>query len=103
MRSLRELRGFWLLFFITLGNAGILFIPIHYGVSFDLLLWVAAMCWFGYDQGVFSGVLISEDFINHFPQVKSANIKGIVSSCFSVGSLLPTISSLYCQPDPEIA
>jgi hypothetical protein len=42
------------------------------------------MCWFGYDQGVFSGVLISKDFTSHFPQVKNANINGITSSCFSV-------------------
>lgn len=42
------------------------------------------MCWFGYDQGVFSGVLISEDFIKHFPEVKRANVNGITSSCFSV-------------------
>ena len=43
-----------------------------------------SMAWFGYDQGVFSGVLISDDFINHFPQTKNANISGITSSCFSV-------------------
>lgn len=49
------------------------------------------MCWFGYDQGVFSGVLISEDFIKHFPQVKNPNVNGITSSCFSVCLRLDTV------------
>ncbi|GME50436.1 sugar transporter stl1 [Neofusicoccum parvum] len=65
MWFIRELRGFWLMFFITL-----------------------AMCWFGYDQGVFSGVLISKDFINHFPEVKNANVNGITSSCFSLSAFV---------------
>lgn len=42
------------------------------------------MAWFGYDQGVFSGVLISNDFKSHFPETNDANISGITSSCFSV-------------------
>ena len=42
------------------------------------------MAWFGYDQGVFSGVLISADFKKHFPETNKANISGITSSCFSV-------------------
>lgn len=42
------------------------------------------MSWFGYDQGVFSGVLISADFKYYFPETKKANISGITSSCFSV-------------------
>lgn len=42
------------------------------------------MSWFGYDQGVFSGVLISADFKHYFPETKQANISGITSSCFSV-------------------
>jgi hypothetical protein len=42
------------------------------------------MAWFGYDQGVFSGVLISADFKYHFPETNDANISGITSSCFSV-------------------
>jgi hypothetical protein len=42
------------------------------------------MAWFGYDQGVFSGVLISADFKVHFPETRQANISGITSSCFSV-------------------
>ena len=42
------------------------------------------MAWFGYDQGVFSGVLISADVKKHFPQTKNSNISGITSSSFSV-------------------
>jgi hypothetical protein len=44
------------------------------------------MAWFGYDQGVFSGVLISADFKHHFPETSDANISGITSSCFSVST-----------------
>ncbi|KAK2744638.1 hypothetical protein FQN57_004243 [Myotisia sp. PD_48] len=69
MWFIRNLSGFWLLFFITLGNA-------------------ATMCWFGYDQGVFSGVLISEDFLETFPDIRRANVNGITSSCFSLGAFL---------------
>lgn len=46
------------------------------------------MGWFGYDQGVFSGVLISKDFIDHFPETKKANVNGITSSCFSLGAFI---------------
>lgn len=44
------------------------------------------MAWFGYDQGVFSGVLISEDFKKYFPETEDANVSGITSSCFSVSA-----------------
>jgi MFS family permease len=37
-------------------------------------------------EGVFGGVLISEDFQNHFPEMEDANISGITSSCFSLGA-----------------
>ena len=42
------------------------------------------MSWFGYDQGVFSGVLISADFKHYFPETNEASISGITSSCFAV-------------------
>lgn len=42
------------------------------------------MAWFGYDQGVFSGVLISSDFKKWFPETQDADISGITSSSFSV-------------------
>lgn len=35
-------------------------------------------------QGVFAGVLVSENFKEQFPQVRDANISGITSSCFFV-------------------
>lgn len=49
------------------------------------------MAWFGYDQGVFSGVLISADFKKYFPETSHANISGITSSCFSVSLRIPDI------------
>jgi hypothetical protein len=49
------------------------------------------MSWFGYDQGVFSGVLISSDFKHYFPETKQASISGITSSCFSVCDSKTTI------------
>ena len=66
MKSFGNLSGNWLIAMVTVANA-------------------TSMAWFGYDQGVFSGVLISKDFIRLFPETKKANISGIVSSCFSVG------------------
>ncbi|RJE19908.1 sugar transporter [Aspergillus sclerotialis] len=48
----------------------------------------AAQAWYGYDQGVVSGVLISKDFIHTFPQTKVSDIQGITASCFSLGNLV---------------
>ncbi|KAJ5826373.1 hypothetical protein N7474_003511 [Penicillium riverlandense] len=48
----------------------------------------AAQAWYGYDQGVVSGILISPDFINVFPQTKVSSIQGITASCFSLGNLV---------------
>ncbi|KAJ5812663.1 Major facilitator superfamily domain general substrate transporter [Penicillium riverlandense] len=50
-----------------------------------------SMAWFGYDQGVFSGVLISADFKKHFPQTENSNISGITSSCFSLGAFFGAV------------
>ncbi|KZN83386.1 Sugar transporter [Penicillium chrysogenum] len=66
------LSGRWLISVITVANA-------------------CSMAWFGYDQGVFSGVLISADFKKHFPQTKESNISGITSSCFSLGAFFGAI------------
>ncbi|KAH8912222.1 general substrate transporter [Coniochaeta sp. PMI_546] len=52
-----------------------------------------SMAHFGYDQGVFSGALISADFIKLFPETKNANISGITSSCFSLGAFFGCIAS----------
>jgi hypothetical protein len=46
----------------------------------------AAQAWYGYDQGVISGILIGSDFIKTFPQTKVSSIQGITASCFSVSS-----------------
>ncbi|CAI4212104.1 unnamed protein product [Parascedosporium putredinis] len=50
-----------------------------------------SMSWFGYDQGVFSGVLISKDFKKWFPETNEANISGITSSCFALGAFFGAI------------
>ncbi|PKS09830.1 hypothetical protein jhhlp_004453 [Lomentospora prolificans] len=50
-----------------------------------------SMSWFGYDQGVFSGVLISKDFKKWFPETNKANISGITSSCFALGAFFGAI------------
>ncbi|CAK7244577.1 MAG: hypothetical protein STHCBS139747_006121 [Sporothrix thermara] len=49
--------------------------------------------WFGYDQGVFSGVLVSADFKKHFPQTLDSDISGITSSCFSLGAFFGAITA----------
>ncbi|KAL2133848.1 hypothetical protein VTI74DRAFT_1571 [Chaetomium olivicolor] len=72
MGLFNNLSGNWLIACITLVNA-------------------ASMSWFGYDQGVFSGVLISSDFKYWFPETKKANISGITSSCFSLGAFCGAI------------
>ncbi|KAI0110543.1 putative sugar transporter [Hypoxylon sp. NC0597] len=48
-------------------------------------------CWFGYCQGVFAGVLVSDDFKNTFPQTIDANISGIISSCFFLGAFAGSV------------
>ncbi|KAI0161089.1 putative sugar transporter [Hypoxylon sp. FL1284] len=55
----------------------------------------ASMSWFGYDQGVFSGVLISSDFKYWFPQTNDSNISGITSSCFSLGAFFGAIFAFF--------
>ncbi|RDW69809.1 hypothetical protein BP6252_08829 [Coleophoma cylindrospora] len=48
----------------------------------------AAQAWYGYDQGVISGILIGKDFLKTFPQTRNSNIQGITASCFSLGNLV---------------
>ncbi|KAK4039627.1 general substrate transporter [Parachaetomium inaequale] len=72
MGFFNNLSGNWLIACITVVNA-------------------ASMSWFGYDQGVFSGVLISSDFKHYFPETKQTSISGITSSCFSLGAFCGAI------------
>ncbi|KAL2106732.1 hypothetical protein VUR80DRAFT_6303 [Thermomyces stellatus] len=67
-----RLDGTWLIVLITIVNA-------------------TSMAWFGYDQGVFSGVLISSDFKKWFPETEDADISGITSSSFSLGAFFGAI------------
>lgn len=48
----------------------------------------AAQAWYGYDQGITSGILISSDFLETFPQTRDADIQGITASSFSLGNLV---------------
>ncbi|KAI2465213.1 putative sugar transporter [Annulohypoxylon bovei var. microspora] len=48
-------------------------------------------CWFGYDQGVFAGVLVSDNFKEQFPETRDASISGITSSSFFIGASLGSI------------
>jgi hypothetical protein len=59
------------------------------GQSLEIVLTAAnsaAQAWYGYDQGVISGILIGSNFIKTFPQTKVSSIQGITASCFSVSS-----------------
>ena len=44
----------------------------------------AAQAWYGYDQGIIAGILVSDQFLNTFPIVKGAVIEGTFTSIFSV-------------------
>jgi hypothetical protein len=44
----------------------------------------AAQAWYGYDQGIIAGILVSDQFLNTFPIVQRAVIEGTFTSIFSV-------------------
>ncbi|SMQ47061.1 unnamed protein product [Zymoseptoria tritici ST99CH_3D7] len=48
----------------------------------------AAQAWYGYDQGIIAGILISDHFLDHFPQVKKPVLEGTFVSIFSVRQTL---------------
>ncbi|KAI1372774.1 putative sugar transporter [Hypoxylon crocopeplum] len=52
-------------------------------------------CWFGYCQGVFAGVLVSDNFKALFPEILDANISGITSSCFFLGAFVGSIAAFF--------
>lgn len=73
MKQHTGITGRWLIGLLTLANG-------------------LTMGWFGYDQGCYSGVLISEDFLEHFPRIRNdPDISGISSSCFSLGAFCGAI------------
>ncbi|OTA99082.1 hypothetical protein M426DRAFT_325481 [Hypoxylon sp. CI-4A] len=57
-------------------------------IAMITLVDAASSCWFGYCQGVFAGVLVSDDFKKQFPQTLDANISGITASCFFIGAFV---------------
>ena len=48
----------------------------------------AAQSWYGYDQGVTGGILISEHFHEQFPLSLDPDIQGLIVSCFSLGNVI---------------
>ncbi|KAK5118080.1 hypothetical protein LTR62_004126 [Meristemomyces frigidus] len=48
----------------------------------------AAQAWYGYDQGIIAGLLVSDHFLGTFPQLHKPNIEGIFTSIFSLGNLV---------------
>lgn len=62
-------------------------------VAVITLVDAVSSCWFGYCQGVFAGVLISEDFQRLFLQTSNASISGIVTSCFLLGAFFGAIAA----------
>ena len=60
----------------------------------------AAQAWYGYDQGIIAGILVSDQFLHTFPMINKAVIEGTFTSIFSVclpASSLTDRSSNDCQ------
>ncbi|KAK5162871.1 uncharacterized protein LTR77_011128 [Saxophila tyrrhenica] len=48
----------------------------------------AAQAWYGYEQGIIAGILVSERFLDTFPQIRTPVIEGTFTSIFSLGNLV---------------
>ena len=44
----------------------------------------AAQAWYGYEQGIIAGILVSQQFLDKFPQITRPVIEGTFTSIFSV-------------------
>lgn len=67
-----------------------------YGTDKSLQVAVTASCLvafvlFGYDQGVFSGIVNNEDWIEQFNHPNDSE-EGIIVSCYNLGCLLGCLS-----------
>jgi len=51
----------------------------------------AAQAWYGYEQGIIAGILISPHFLGAFPQLSTPSIEGIFISSFALGNLVGCI------------
>ncbi|KAI9849871.1 MAG: hypothetical protein M1837_000085 [Sclerophora amabilis] len=63
-----------------------------------LTVWVTvscttAMALFGYDQGVFGGIIVTSDFLNQMGIVDDANLQGTVTSIYDVGCFFGALSA----------
>ena len=65
---------------------------------------LVAFVLFGYDQGVFSGILQNQDWLNQFDNPSDSKT-GIIVSCYNLGCLLgcvgkwPLLSGIYTRKD----
>jgi hypothetical protein len=69
------------------------------GFALEVLLTTAnaaAQAWYGYDQGIIAGILVSDQFLNTFPIINRAVIEGTFTSIFSVGSFTKALSENIC-------
>ncbi|KAI9759703.1 MAG: hypothetical protein M4579_002180 [Chaenotheca gracillima] len=62
-----------------------------------LTVWVTvscttAMALFGYDQGVFGGIIVTEDFLNQMGIADDTNMQGTVTSLYDVGCFFGALS-----------
>ena len=56
----------------------------------------AAQAWYGYDQGIIAGILVSEQFLNTFPVIQKPVIEGTFTSIFSVSLRTITLDGTVC-------
>lgn len=61
---------------------------------------LVAFVLFGYDQGVFSGILQNEDWLNQFDHPSDSKT-GIIVSCYNLGCLLGCVGKSITPPWAE--
>ncbi|KAF2117652.1 sugar transporter STL1 [Lophiotrema nucula] len=64
-----------------------------------LTVWISiaastVLIFYGYDQGVFGNVIISEDFLQTFGH-PSANMKGVMTSIYNIGCFIGAMSTIW--------
>jgi MFS family permease len=64
-----------------------------------LTVWISiaastVLIFYGYDQGVFGNVIISEDFLHTFGY-PSANMKGVMTSIYNIGCFIGAMSTIW--------
>ncbi|KAK3049096.1 hypothetical protein LTR09_009515 [Extremus antarcticus] len=62
-------------------------LPQFEGYTLEVVLTTAnaaAQAWYGYEQGIIAGILVSERFLDTFPSVRNPVMQGTFTSIFSV-------------------